>query len=74
MGSAISIRCRPPEEQRVEVLCNRVAAGALMPRERLLFEDIVIERGSESTAWTDEDIKELAKRYSISREAVLRLC
>lgn len=63
---------RPPEEQRLEIFCNRVAAATLMPRDRLLSEDLVIEHGMRSTAWTDDEIQELAKRYSVSRESLVR--
>ena len=63
---------RPAEERRTEVFGNHVAAAALMPKERFLSEDIVIQRGATTAAWDDEDLSELAKRYSVSREAVLR--
>jgi len=63
---------RPPEEQRVEIFCNRVAAATLMPRDRLLSEDLVITHGVQSIAWTYDEIQELAKRYSVSRESLVR--
>lgn len=63
---------RPPEDQRVEVFCNRVAAAALMPRERLLGEAIVVAHGAGNPLWADEEIEELARIYSVSREALLR--
>jgi Zn-dependent peptidase ImmA (M78 family) len=63
---------RPPEDQRIEVFCNRIAAAALMPREILLGEPEVIQQGSRSENWTDAQISELARRFNVSREALLR--
>lgn len=62
---------RPPEDQRVEVFCNHVAAAALIPRERFLAEDILHWRSGRAE-WDDREIEELAKVYSVSREAVVR--
>ena len=62
---------RPPEDQRVEVSCNHVAAATLMPRERFLAEDILQWRSGRAE-WDDREIEELAKVYSVSREAVVR--
>ena len=36
---------RPPEDQRIEVFCNHVAAAALIPREALLSDPRVIAQG-----------------------------
>lgn len=63
---------RPPEDQRIEVFCNHVAAATLIPRDSLLAQAIVIERGPSSVAWRDSEIAELARLYGTSREAVLR--
>ena len=62
---------RPPEVQRVEIFCNHVAAAALMPRERFLGEDILHWRSARAE-WDDSENEELAKVYSVSREAVVR--
>jgi Zn-dependent peptidase ImmA (M78 family)/DNA-binding XRE family transcriptional regulator len=62
---------RPPEDQEVEVFCNHVAAAALMPRERFLGEDILQLRFGRAE-WADDELEELAKVYSVSREAVVR--
>ena len=35
---------RPPEDQRIEVYCNSVAAAALIPRDVLLAEPRVLRR------------------------------
>jgi Zn-dependent peptidase ImmA (M78 family)/DNA-binding XRE family transcriptional regulator len=63
---------RPPEDQTIEVFCNQVAAAALMPKDSLLAEPGVAEQGLRSDAWTDAQISDLARRFNVSREAVLR--
>jgi Zn-dependent peptidase ImmA (M78 family)/transcriptional regulator with XRE-family HTH domain len=63
---------RPPEDQRIEVFCNQVAAAALMPKESLLGQRGVAEQGSRSERWTDDQIGDLARRFNVSREAILR--
>ncbi len=62
---------RPPEDQRVEVFCNQVAAATLMPKDRFLSEDILkVVDGRHD--WADEEIEELSRIYSVSREAIVR--
>jgi Zn-dependent peptidase ImmA (M78 family) len=63
---------RPPEDQKIEVFCNQVAAAALMPKEALLAQPGVAEQGSKSEGWSDGQISDLARRFNVSREAVLR--
>jgi Zn-dependent peptidase ImmA (M78 family)/DNA-binding transcriptional regulator YiaG len=63
---------RPPEDQRIEVFCNHVAAAALIPRDALLSEPRVIEQGRRSTNWSDDTLSELARQFNVSREALLR--
>lgn len=63
---------RPPEDQRIEVFCNHVAAAALMPRDVLLSEPQVVAQGVRSTTWSDAQVNELARRFNVSREALLR--
>jgi Zn-dependent peptidase ImmA (M78 family) len=63
---------RPPEDQRIEVFCNQVAAAALMPKESLLAQPGVAAQGAKSERWTDEQVRELSLRFNVSREAVLR--
>jgi Zn-dependent peptidase ImmA (M78 family)/DNA-binding XRE family transcriptional regulator len=62
---------RPPEDQRLEVHCNAVAAAALIPRSALLGHALVRAHGPEA-AWTNDDIQTLARHFSSSREALLR--
>ena len=63
---------RPPEDQRIEIFCNRVAAAALMPRDALLTERHVVARGVRSVDWSDAEIHDLARDFNVSREAILR--
>jgi Zn-dependent peptidase ImmA (M78 family) len=63
---------RPPEDQRIEVFCNQVAAAALIPRNALLSEPRVIEHGPRSTNWSDGVLTDLARQFNVSREALLR--
>ena len=63
---------RSPEDQRIEVFCNHVAAAALMPKDSLLVQPGVAEQGKRSENWTDTQISELARRFNVSREAILR--
>jgi Zn-dependent peptidase ImmA (M78 family) len=63
---------RPPEDQRIEVFCNSVTAAALIPPEVLMAEPRVIAQGQRSTSWSDAEISDLARQFSVSREALLR--
>ncbi len=63
---------RSDADQIMEIFCNRVAAAALMPRDRFLSEGAVRVRGAGHHEWSDDEISELAKIYSTSREAVVR--
>jgi Zn-dependent peptidase ImmA (M78 family) len=63
---------RPPEDQRIEIFCNQVAAAALMPKDALLSEPRVIEQGRRSTDWSDGLLSDLARQFNVSREALLR--
>jgi Zn-dependent peptidase ImmA (M78 family) len=63
---------RPPEDQRIEVFCNRVAAAALIPKDALLTDPRVVAQGSRSTNWSDAEVVELARQFNVSREALLR--
>jgi len=63
---------RPAQEQRVEIFCNHVAGAALVPREHLLREVIVANKGEGRHQWGNEELDALARRYVVSREVVLR--
>ncbi|MDP9893240.1 Zn-dependent peptidase ImmA (M78 family)/transcriptional regulator with XRE-family HTH domain [Variovorax boronicumulans] len=60
-------------QKNVELFCNRVAAAALMPAHVIRAENTIIAHGN-NTEWDDEEINPLARRYGVSREAlVIRL-
>ena len=63
---------RPPEDARVEVFCNQVAAAALMPRAEFLAEAVIVGAAPGAIEWADADIETLARQYSVSREAIVR--
>lgn len=63
---------RPPEDQRIEVFCNHVAAATLIPKDSLLAQPSVVAHGPKSVAWKDAEIADLARLYGVSREAFLR--
>lgn len=60
-----------PEELRIEVFCNLAAGAILVPKESLVQEQLVQSRGN-SQLWTDDDIDDLVKIYSVSREVIVR--
>lgn len=55
----------------IEAYCNRVAGSVLVPQDVLRKEYLVLANSGE-TSWTDDDIVTLARRYSVSREVILR--
>ena len=63
---------RPPEDQRIEVFCNHVAAAALMPRASLLNDPRVQGRGKRAIDWSDTEIADIARSFGVSREAPVR--
>ncbi|WP_093535944.1 XRE family transcriptional regulator [Stenotrophomonas rhizophila] len=63
---------RPPEEQRIEVFCNAVAAATLIPKHELLAQNNVKAHPLDLMEWTDVELTEIAKSFGVSQEAVLR--
>lgn len=63
--------CTLEEVQDIEVFCNRVAGATLVPQEWLLNEKVVRDRGAQSE-WDEAIIRSLARRFSVSREVVIR--
>ncbi|HIE32039.1 MAG TPA: ImmA/IrrE family metallo-endopeptidase, partial [Methanosarcinales archaeon] len=61
----------PPEKRRIEIFCNHVAGAALIPKQELLNEDVVI-RKTDKNSWTDDELSTLAKQFKVSEEVVLR--
>lgn len=63
---------RPPEEQRIEVWCNAVAAATLFPRAMFLGEDVVKAHRSGARIWSEEEIGKLADVFSMSKVSIVR--
>lgn len=61
---------RPPEEQQIEIFCNRLAGAIAMPADQVLAEPLVQDQ--ENEVWSDEKLSELSMTFSVSREAMLR--
>lgn len=61
----------PAPDRAIERFCNQLAAATLMPRDSLLAERIVTSKTPLRSEWSDEEIEALARRYSVSREALL---
>ncbi len=59
-----------PEDQKAEVFCNHVAGASLVPEKKLLHEPIIKQNTTQN--WPDESLDELAMKYSVSREVMLR--
>ena len=58
------------EERRTEVFCNAAAAAALLPKDVLLNDRFV--QSHRGAAWSDQELRSIGNRYSVSRESVLR--
>jgi Zn-dependent peptidase ImmA (M78 family) len=58
-----------PEEQRIERFCDTVAAAALMPRGLILSFPQVAPTGAR--AWSDDDLRTIARSIGVSRHALL---
>ena len=64
---------RPAEDDRVEVFCNKIAAVALIPRDRLLAEPLVAGKGAKVSTWENDELDALSRQFGgASMEAVLR--
>lgn len=63
--------CNLEEFQEIEVFCNRVAGAVLVPQEWLLNERVMRE-GGQQDEWEEAIIQSLARRYSVSREVIIR--
>lgn len=61
----------PAPDRAMERFCNQVAAATLMPVKDLLAERLVAMKTPLRSPWSDEDIAALARRYGVSREALL---
>lgn len=64
-------RFTTPDFDPVEVFCNAAAAATLMPRDSFLA-DPEVRASRLDPAWDDETLGHIARRFTTSREAVLR--
>lgn len=55
----------------IEIVCNSIAAAILLPRDTFAG-DPAVQAGAPDGRWDDHRLGELADRYSVSREVVLR--
>lgn len=63
---------RLPEEQRIEVFCNAVAAAALVPRDTLLAEPLVAAHPARARDWSEDELGALGRVFGVSNEVILR--
>jgi Zn-dependent peptidase ImmA (M78 family) len=70
MGGLCDLHENADIDGRLETFCNQIAAEALVPDGDLSGLQIV--SGHRSVSWSDEDLNLLSRRYSVSREVVLR--
>jgi Zn-dependent peptidase ImmA (M78 family)/DNA-binding XRE family transcriptional regulator len=59
------------QEEDIEVFCNQVAGAFLLPSTEFLREPIVTGKTARAT-WEETEIRQLAEKYSVSQEVVLR--
>jgi Zn-dependent peptidase ImmA (M78 family) len=55
----------------VEAYCNRVASAALFPKAELMSSETVRMHRRGQTAWSDNELRDLSRRFGGSREAAL---
>lgn len=59
------------DSNKIEVFCNQFASDALVPTEELLDDNLVVGNKSSKT-WTDAVLQDLANKYKVSKEVILR--
>jgi Zn-dependent peptidase ImmA (M78 family) len=62
----------PPEERRIEVYCNSVAAEILAPAEVFLAQVEIGNHPARPRVWEEETIVTLSNRFHVSREFIVR--
>ncbi len=62
----------PPEERRVEVFCNAMAAELLAPSTSFLAQPEIKQSNRRPQEWDEATISALASRYSVSRIFIVR--
>jgi Zn-dependent peptidase ImmA (M78 family) len=59
------------EDRAIEVLCNHLSGAALVPANQLLSHPLVLSRPG-MVRWSEEDLREVARNFSVSQEVILR--
>jgi len=62
---------RPSKERQVEIFCNHVTGSALVPRQSLLDQNLVVSH-RQGSIWSTSELNKLARQYAVSREVILR--
>jgi len=62
----------PENEVAIEQFCNHVAGAILLPSALLLGFESVKSKGSQTSTWSDEELKAISDSFRISKEVVLR--
>ena len=63
---------RVPADMEVEIFCNHAAAAALMPEAEFKASKTVCSRSGPAVDWSDQEIKDIASSFGVSREAAVR--
>lgn len=59
------------DASQIEIFCNQFAAELLVPTEMLLADVTVAEHG-QNPEWDEYELSQIARKFSISREVILR--
>ena len=62
----------PPEDRRIEVFCNAVAAEILTPAKAFLAQPEITVRPAGVQVWGEDSIQALSNRFYVSRTFVVR--
>ncbi|MCY4459838.1 MAG: ImmA/IrrE family metallo-endopeptidase, partial [Albidovulum sp.] len=63
---------RAQADMEVEVFCNHAAAAALMPEAEFRANKTVCSCSGPAVDWSDQEIKDIASSFGVSREAAVR--
>jgi Zn-dependent peptidase ImmA (M78 family) len=63
--------CDLGEQNRIEVFCNAVAGESLVPTD-WLKEIPIVRQHKDKSEWNDEEINNLAEKFGVGREVILR--
>ena len=68
-SSVCNIMFNATSSQKEEVFCNAVAGELLVPKDAL---EIVLKNGNYKNPYTIDDISAIAKKFSVSKEVIIR--